>query len=141
MEVKIKKIINVVWICARISQEVKHPVNVATWIRKIRMPAVLAARIANLKKRKGVAKVVMIAIQSVLGIVMIAGIVSAAQKNAKNAVWLVKMVPATAFYYFFFALGYVAKLIGIDTVVMSVTSAVSNAVGNQVKNSQFFHYF
>jgi tRNA/tmRNA/rRNA uracil-C5-methylase (TrmA/RlmC/RlmD family) len=51
------------------------------------------------------------------------------------------MVPATVFFYFFFALGYVAKLIGIDTVVMSVTSAVSNAAGNQVKNSQFFHYF
>ena len=113
--------------------------NVATWIRKIKMPAVLAARIANLKKRKGVAEVVMIAIQSVLGTVMIAGIVSAAQRNAKNVVWLVEMVPATAFYYFFFALGYVAKLIGIDTVVMSVTNAVSNAAGNQVKNSQFFH--
>ena len=81
----------------------------------------------------------MIAIQSVLGTVMIAGIVSAVQKNAKNAVWLVEMVPATAFFYFFFALGYVAKLIGIDTVVMSATSAVLNAVGNQVKNSQFFH--
>jgi len=49
------------------------------------------------------------------------------------------MVPATAFYYFFCALGYVAKLIGIDTVVMSATSAVLNAAGNQVKNSQFFH--
>ena len=113
--------------------------NVATWIRKIKMPAVSAVRIVNLKKRMGAAEVVMIAIQNVLETVMIAGIVSAAQKNAKNVVWLVKMVPATAFYYFFFALGYVAKLIGIDTVVMSVTSAVSNAVGNQVKNSQFFH--
>lgn len=113
--------------------------NVATWIRKIRMPAVSAVWIANLKKRKGVAEVVMIAIQSVLGTVMIVGIVSAAQKNVKNAVWLVEMVPATAFFYFFFALGYAAKLIGIDTVIMSVTNAVSNAAGNQVKNSQFFH--
>jgi hypothetical protein len=50
------------------------------------MPAVLAVRIANLKKEMGAAEVVMIAIQSVLGTVMIAGIVSAAQKNAKNAV-------------------------------------------------------
>ena len=115
--------------------------NVATWIRKIRMPAVLAVRVANLKKKKGVAAVVMIAIKSVLGTVMIAGIVSAAQKNAKNAVWLAEKVSATAFFYFFSALVYVAKLIGINTVAMSATSAVSNALRNPVKNSQFFRYF
>ena len=130
---------NAVWILAIIKMEGNHLVNVATSIRKIRMPPALAVRVVNLKMKINVAPVVMNVTKNVQRTVMIAEIVSVAQKNVKNAVWLVGTGWATVFY-FFFAVDYVAELIDIDIVVMNATNAALNAVANQVKTSQFFLY-
>jgi hypothetical protein len=48
-------------------------------------------------------------------------------------------VSVTVFFYFLYALDYVAELKSISTVAMNATNAVSNAVENQVKISLFFH--
>lgn len=103
------------------------------------MPAALAVRNLSVMKRKRFAAVVMTVMKSVPRNVMIVEIVTVARENVKNAVWLVEKVPATVFFYFLYALDYVAELKSISTVAMNATNTVSNAVENQVKIYLFFH--